>query len=156
MKLNTQGRYAVTAMLDLVFSADDAPCSLQEISARQGVSRQYLEQIFARLRSRKLVASVRGPGGGYKLAQPPHAITVADIVEAVDEEVNITRCGGRGDCHNGEICLTHHLWEDLGEQIRSFLSGITLADLVARDEMRLIAARQQQRSYRQVLPAVAR
>ncbi len=156
MKLSTRGRYAVTAMLDLAFSGHSAPCTLREISARQGVSHQYLEQIFNRLRHRGLVESVRGPGGGYTLALPPHTISAADIIEAVDEEVNITRCGGRGNCHNGETCLTHHLWEDLGGQIRSFLSGITLSDLVARGEMRLIAARQHQRPQRDVLPTVAR
>ena len=153
MKLSTRGRYAVTAMLDLAFSADTAPCTLHDISVRQGVSRQYLEQLFVRLRQQGLVESVRGPGGGYRLAQPAHAISAADIVEAVDETVNVTRCNSRGDCHNGETCLTHHLWEDLSEQIRNFLGSITLADLVSRGEMRRIASRQHQHLDRSALLA---
>ncbi|MFN3712719.1 MAG: Fe-S cluster assembly transcriptional regulator IscR [Alcanivoracaceae bacterium] len=142
MRLTTKGRYAVTAMLDLALHAENAPVSLADISERQGISISYLEQLFAKLRRHKLVVSVRGPGGGYQLGAEPQAISVASVIDAVDEPVDATRCGGQGDCHEGEVCLTHHLWTDLSTRIHQFLSGITLGDLVARREIRRIAGRQ--------------
>ena len=142
MRLTTKGRYAVTAMLDLALHAEQGPVSLADISERQGISISYLEQLFAKLRRRELVVSVRGPGGGYQLGATPDAISVASVIDAVDESVDATRCGGQGDCHEGEVCLTHHLWTDLSSRIHQFLSGITLGDLVARREIRRIAGRQ--------------
>lgn len=142
MRLTTKGRYAVTAMLDLALHAENGPVSLADISERQGISISYLEQLFAKLRRRELVVSVRGPGGGYQLGAEPHNISVASVIDAVDESVDATRCGGQGDCHEGEVCLTHHLWTDLSSRIHQFLSGITLGDLVARREIRRIAGRQ--------------
>jgi Rrf2 family transcriptional regulator, iron-sulfur cluster assembly transcription factor len=142
MRLTTKGRYAVTAMLDLALHAENGPVSLADISERQGISISYLEQLFAKLRRQKLVVSVRGPGGGYQLGAEAQAISVASVIDAVDEPVDATRCGGQGDCHEGEVCLTHHLWTDLSTRIHQFLSGITLADLVARREIRRIAGRQ--------------
>ena len=142
MRLTTKGRYAVTAMLDLALHADNGPVSLADISERQGISISYLEQLFAKLRRRGLVVSVRGPGGGYQLGAELQAISVASVIDAVDESVDATRCGGQGDCHEGEVCLTHHLWSDLSSRIHQFLSGITIGDLVARREIRRISGRQ--------------
>ena len=142
MRLTTKGRYAVTAMLDLALHATDGPVSLADISERQGISISYLEQLFAKLRRQKLVVSVRGPGGGYQLASEASDIHVASVIDAVDESVDATRCNRQGDCQDGETCLTHYLWIDLSDQIHQFLSGISLGDLVARQEIRTIAERQ--------------
>ncbi|GEK46150.1 Fe-S cluster assembly transcriptional regulator IscR [Halomonas pacifica] len=145
MRLTTKGRYAVTAMLDLAMNASREPTSLADISRRQEISLSYLEQLFARLRRAQLVKSVRGPGGGYLLAVAPEAITVARVIDAVDESVDATRCQGLSDCQQGDICLTHHLWCELSRQIHGFLDGITLADLIARQEVQRVADRQRQR-----------
>ena len=145
MRLTTKGRYAVTAMLDLALNEARGPIRLAAISQRQGISLSYLEQLFAHLRRRDLVRSVRGPGGGYRLKRAVAEISVAEVISAVNEDTDATRCGGRGDCHEGDICLTHHLWMDLSEQIRAFLSDITLADLVARREIRDISEQQARR-----------
>lgn len=134
MRLTTKGRYAVTAMLDLALNSDSQPISLAEISARQEISLSYLEQLFSRLRKQELVTSIRGPGGGYKLASPANEIDIAEIIDAVDESIDVTRCGRKGDCQNGSQCLTHHLWCDLSDQIHNFLTSISLADLVAKAE----------------------
>lgn len=145
MRLTTKGRYAVTAMLDLALNAKQAPVSLADISERQGISLSYLEQLFAKLRRNDLVSSVRGPGGGYQLARGAAEIQIVQVIDAVDESVDATRCKGKGDCQGGETCLTHYLWCALSEQIHDFLSGISLADLVERAEIRDIAKRQQER-----------
>ena len=139
MRLTTKGRYAVTAMLDLAIHADRGPISLADISQRQAISLSYLEQLFAKLRKNALVSSVRGPGGGYKLQRASEAIFIAEIIDAVNESVDTTKCKGAGDCQAGETCLTHYLWEDLSEQIHGFLQNISLADLVARNEIKRIA-----------------
>lgn len=145
MKLTTKGRYAVTAMLDLAIHSDRGPVTLSDISLRQDISLSYLEQLFARLRRSELVQSVRGPGGGYRLGRETQKIAVVDIIDAVDESVDATRCQGQGNCQQGEICLTHHLWEDLSQQIHDFLGGISLADLMARHEVKHIANDQDER-----------
>jgi len=145
MRLTTKGRYAVTAMLDLALHGQDGPVSLADISERQAISLSYLEQLFAKLRRSSLVSSVRGPGGGYKLARNLKDIHVAQVIDAVNESVDATRCGGQGDCHSGDICLTHHLWCDLSLQIHEFLSGISLLDLVVRNDVQEVAKRQGQR-----------
>ena len=142
MRLTTRGRYAVTAMLDLALHAQDKPVSLAEISERQTISLSYLEQLFSRLRQSGLVGSVRGPGGGYRLVESSANIWVADIIDAVNESVDTTNCQGRGDCQGGSICLTHYLWDDLSKQIHNFLSSISLADLVAKRDVQVIAHRQ--------------
>src|SRR3989338_7702620 len=126
MRLTTKGRYAVTAMLDLALHATQGPVSLADISERQGISISYLEQLFAKLRKNELVTSVRGPGGGYRLSRSPADLFVASIIDAVDEQVDATRCGGEGTCQDGGMCLTHYLWLDLSCQIHAFLSGISL------------------------------
>ncbi|MGB3621577.1 Fe-S cluster assembly transcriptional regulator IscR [Ketobacter sp. MCCC 1A13808] len=142
MKLTTKGRYAVTAMLDLALHAQSVPVSLADISERQGISISYLEQLFAKLRKNELVSSVRGPGGGYRLSREAAAIFVAQIIDAVDEKVDVTRCAGQGDCQDGETCLTHELWQDLSHQLHDFLSNISLQSLVDRAAVRKVADRQ--------------
>lgn len=144
MRLTTKGRYAVTAMLDLAIHASAKPISLADISSRQGISLSYLEQLFAKLRRGELVSSVRGPGGGYLLSRNGTDIFVSQIVDAVNETVDATGCGGLGNCQDGETCLTHYLWCDLSDQIHSFLSGISLASLVERRDVKFVAARQDQ------------
>jgi Rrf2 family transcriptional regulator, iron-sulfur cluster assembly transcription factor len=139
MRLTTRGRYAVTAMLDLAIHGDKGPISLADISDRQEISLSYLEQLFAKLRQQELVSSVRGPGGGYRLSRCSDNINVAEIIDAVNECIDATSCSGKGNCHKGDICLTHHLWEDLSHQIHSFLSGITLDSLVHQHEIQLVA-----------------
>jgi Rrf2 family iron-sulfur cluster assembly transcriptional regulator len=154
VRLTTKGRYAVTAMLDLALHAGSGPISLADISQRQDISLSYLEQLFAKLRRKELVSSVRGPGGGYHLSREHEDIFVAQIIDAVNESVDATGCGGTSDCQHGEICLTHHLWCGLSEQIHNFLSQISLANLVAREEVQYISARQEQRSETLVLKEV--
>ena len=146
MRLTTKGRYAVTAMLDLALHGSDRPVSLADISGRQDISLSYLEQLFAKLRRNDLVTSVRGPGGGYRLSRNMADIFVAQIVDAVNEAVDATGCGGTSNCQQGEVCLTHHLWCDLSKQIHGFLSQISLANLVERREVQHISARQDARA----------
>jgi Rrf2 family iron-sulfur cluster assembly transcriptional regulator len=146
MRLTTKGRYAVTAMLDLAIHYDQGAVTLAQIAARQGISLSYLEQLFARLRRQGLVESTRGPGGGYTLAAPPDQISVAEIIVAINEQIDATRCGGERNCSGEDRCLTHFLWEDLSDRIHEFLSGITLAELVSRPNVQEVALRQQTRA----------
>ncbi|MGD2116953.1 MAG: Fe-S cluster assembly transcriptional regulator IscR [Chromatiales bacterium] len=132
MKLTTKGRYAVTAMLDLALHNDNGPVTLADIADRQGISLSYLEQLFSRLRKKQLVTSIRGPGGGYSLAADAAEVHIAEVITAVDEKVDATRCGGAGNCHNNERCLTHDLWQSLSSRIYDYLSDISLQDLVDR------------------------
>ena len=145
MRLTTKGRYAVTAMLDLSVNGQQGPVNLNDISQRQAISLSYLEQLFSKLRKRELVSSVRGPGGGYCLGKNGSDINVAEIIDAVSESLDSTKCQGKGDCQNGEICLTHHLWEDLSGEIHNFLSNISLKDLIAKREVDRIARDQNTR-----------
>jgi len=134
MRLSTKGRYAVMALADLANRAQDRPVSLATVAQNQEISLSYLEQLFARLRRHRLVTSVRGPGGGYRLARPADEIRIADIVLAVDEPIRTTRCqpGSPEGCRrNKSRCLTHDLWEELGRQIRMFLNAVSLADVCA-------------------------
>lgn len=144
MRLTTKGRYAVTAMLDLALHEGRGPISLADISSRQHISLSYLEQLFAKLRRNELVKSVRGPGGGYQLSRDKTDIFVVEVIDAVNESVDATGCNSKGDCHEGEACLTHYLWCDLSDQIHHFLSQISLADLVARSDVQAVSRRQDQ------------
>lgn len=146
MKLTTKGRYAVTAMLDLALRHNKGSVTLADIARRQGISLSYLEQLFAKLRRADLVESVRGPGGGYNLARLPSEISVAQIVLAINENIDATRCGGERNCQGDEPCLTHELWQDLSRRIHDFLDGISLADLVERPHVQQVALRQEARS----------
>jgi len=142
MKLTTKGRYAVTAMLDLALHKDQGPISLADIASRQSISLSYLEQLFARLRKTGLVESSRGPGGGYVPARPIEEISVADVINAVDEQVDATRCGGLQNCQGEFRCLTHDLWEELSSQISGFLSSVTLSDLIQKHNVQKVSKRQ--------------
>jgi len=143
MRLTTKGRYAVTAMLDLALHYKDGPITLADISQRQGISLSYLEQLFSRLRKNELVDSTRGPGGGYRLSRDLYEIAVADVITAVDEKVETTRCGGLSNCQDDSQCLTHDLWTELSSQIHDFLMGISLGNLVDRKGVQEVAARQE-------------
>jgi len=142
MKLTSKGRYAVTAMLDVTIHAVSGPVSLSDISERQGISLSYLEQLFSRLRKQGLVTSVRGPGGGYRLGRCSAKIAVADVISAVNESVDATKCSGQGNCQDGEQCLTHNLWLGLSERIKEFLQNITLAELVDQRDVKTVSKRQ--------------
>jgi len=144
MRLTTKGRYAVTAMLDLAFHSENKPATLTDIATRQTISLSYLEQLFARLRKAGMVTGVRGPGGGYKLSRPAAEINIADIIAAVDEPVDSTKCGGEGNCQDGLPCLTHDLWMGLSDQIRNYLKNISLGELLEREPVSDVANRQDQ------------
>jgi len=139
MRLTTKGRFAVTAMVDLAMRQTRGPVTLAAISERQHISLSYLEQLFGRLRRRKLVSSVRGPGGGYRLAQPMQSVSVADIVIAVDEPLDATQCGGKENCADDKRCMTHDLWATLNKKMHEYLSSVSLADLVAQQANRPVA-----------------
>jgi len=142
VRLTTKGRYAVTAMLDLAFHSQKKPVTLTEIAARQTISLSYLEQLFARLRRAGMVKGVRGPGGGYTLCRHAKEINIADIITAVDEQMDSTKCGGEANCQNQKACLTHDLWMGLSEQISDYLKGISLGELLERQQIQEVAKRQ--------------
>lgn len=144
MRLTTKGRYAVTAMLDLAFHSDIKPVTLTDIAARQTISLSYLEQLFSRLRRANMVKGIRGPGGGYTLADTADKINIADIIAAVDEPIDATKCGGEANCQKDQSCLTHELWMGLSDQIRDYLKGITLAQLLEKHHVQTVAKRQDQ------------
>lgn len=135
MRLTTKGRFAVTAMLDLAMRNGNGPVTLAGISDRQKISLSYLEQLFGKLRRRALVESVRGPGGGYCLAKETIAISIADIIHAVDEPVDATKCGGLANCLDDHRCMTHDLWTGLNKHIYSYLEAVSLAELVLQQRV---------------------
>lgn len=151
MRLTSKGRYAVTAMLDVALHANAGPVPLADISVRQEISLSYLEQLFARLRKQGLVSSVRGPGGGYQLGRPPEQISISEVIAAVDESVDATRCQGKSDCQGGTRCLTHSLWSGLSQRIEDFLTQITLGELVSQHEVQNVARRQDSRMLKNPL-----
>ena len=130
MQLTTKGRYAVTAMLDLASTDSTRPVTLDMISQRQNISLSYLEQLFAKLRKASLVKSIRGPGGGYLLNVNPIDVTLTEIIEAVDENIDLRRCHGSKNCLRGKQCLSHHLWCEVSDQIRGFLSSRNLQQVM--------------------------
>jgi Rrf2 family iron-sulfur cluster assembly transcriptional regulator len=150
VRLTTKGRYAVTAMLDLAFHGQDKVVTLTEIAGRQSLSVSYLEQLFARLKRADMVQGVRGPGGGYQLSRNPADINIADIISAVDETIDATRCGGKSNCQDEHTCLTHNLWMGLSDHIRAYLSQINLAELLEKQQVRQIAVRQQQKAEKTI------
>jgi Rrf2 family iron-sulfur cluster assembly transcriptional regulator len=140
MRLTTKGRFAVTAMIDLALRQTHGPVTLAGISQRQKISLSYLEQLFGKLRRFNIVESTRGPGGGYTLARNADQISVADIIVAVDEPLDATQCGGKGNCHSDEEnhgrCMTHDLWSNLNAKMVEYLSSVSLRDLVHQQEGR--------------------
>lgn len=141
MRLSTKGRYAVTAMIDLAMHQPHGPVTLKSIAENQGISLPYLEQLFSMLRRGNLVRGTRGPGGGYVLARGADRISMADIVTAVHEPLDITRCDGRQDCNHGRRCVAHDLWRALGDELYGFLDGIRLGELMRRNGLHHHAAR---------------
>ncbi|MFC5475649.1 Rrf2 family transcriptional regulator [Paraherbaspirillum soli] len=156
MRLTTKGRYAVTAMLDLALHSNDGPVTANDISRRQRISRSYLEHLFAKLHRDHLVESLHGPGGGYFLARELHDISVADILQAVDESIEATQCLGKLNCHDGKRCMTHELWANLNTEIVRYLASVRLSQLVEKHQpgraQPLIMLQREQRS----LPLVER
>ncbi|MDD5461731.1 MAG: Rrf2 family transcriptional regulator [Methylococcales bacterium] len=148
MRLTTKGRYAVTAMLDLAYHSHKKPVTLTDIAARQTISLSYLEQLFARLRRANMVKGIRGPGGGYTLSGLAVDINIADIIAAVDEPIHATKCGGESNCQKNQACLTHDLWMGLSDQIRDYLQGITIAQLLEKHHVQEVAKRQDQEAQR--------
>ena len=146
MRLTTKGRFAVTAMVDLAMRQNRGPVTLAAISERQHISLSYLEQLFGKLRRHRLVSSVRGPGGGYNLAQPPASVSVADIVTAVDEPLDATQCGGKENCLDDRRCMTHDLWATLNKKMYEYLSSVSLADLVEHQNGKHVAVLHDRRS----------
>ena len=146
MRLTTKGRFAVTAMVDLAMRQNRGPVTLAAISERQHISLSYLEQLFGKLRRHRLVSSVRGPGGGYNLAQPPASVSVADIVTAVDELLDATQCGGKENCLDDRRCMTHDLWATLNKKMYEYLSSVSLADLVEHQNGKHVAVLHDRRS----------
>jgi Rrf2 family iron-sulfur cluster assembly transcriptional regulator len=142
MKLTSKGRYAVTAMLDVTIHAVYGPVSLADISERQNISLSYLEQLFSKLRKKGLVISIRGPGGGYRLGMCSAKIAVSDVISAVNESVDAMKCEGQGNCQAGQQCITHSLWQGLSNRIEDFLKNITLAELVAKKDVKTVSKRQ--------------
>ena len=144
MRLTTKGRYAVTAVLDLAFHQENGPVSLAAISERQAISLSYLEQLFARLRRNGVVKSTRGPGGGYSLNRESNEISISDIIMAVDESCQVASCDDANSCSGDYQCLTHDLWNELSNEIRTFLDGITLAEMMANKKVQEVSIRQDQ------------
>ena len=133
----------MTAMLDLAIHYDEGPVTLADISGTQSISLSYLEQLFVRLKKHGLVEGLRGPGGGYRLAHSPEDISIAQVIDAIGEGIDVTQCGGSEDCQDGERCLTHALWDKLGKEIQGFMNGITLASFLKRDKVNAVVRRQQ-------------
>ncbi len=142
MRLTTKGRYAVTAVLDLALHQNDGPVSLAGISERQGISLSYLEQLFAKLRRNNIVSSTRGPGGGYTLTNSVDEVSVSDIILAVDESCKVVDCDDSDGCNGGYQCLTHDLWQELSNEIRTFLDGITLSEIMSQEAVNDVKVRQ--------------
>tara|TARA_Y100001936_G_C16080383_1_gene677309 strand:- start:1585 stop:2022 length:438 start_codon:yes stop_codon:yes gene_type:complete len=133
MKLTTKSRYAVTAMLDIAYHNKGNPISLPEIADRQNISLSYLEQLFSRLKKSGLVESIKGPGGGYMLSKGADDIVISEVIQAVDEDLETTACNGKSNCHNNHQCISHNLWQDLGTEIKNFLSDITLQQVISKN-----------------------
>ncbi|MCZ6853647.1 MAG: Rrf2 family transcriptional regulator [Gammaproteobacteria bacterium] len=142
MRLTTKGRYAVTAMLDIALHRNAGPVSVIDIAARQGISAAYLEQLVSKLKRAGLLRSCRGPGGGYQLEREVTEVNISDVILAVGEGVDATRCHGSADCQDGVKCLTHDLWAELSQEIDNFLAGITLKSLIERHKVQNVAQRQ--------------
>ena len=139
MRLSTKSRYAVTSLLDLVMHSDQGPVSLADISIRQGISLSYLEQLFAKMRRNKLVVSTRGPGGGYSLGGSPDQVCIADVINAVDEEMQVADKDISNSSPTYEPCLTEQLWEELSTEIENYLTTISLADMMQNNEVQALS-----------------
>ena len=131
MNFTTKSRYAVNALADLEFlSFDSSPVALKDIANRQGIDLAYLEQLFRKLRIAGIVKSVRGRNGGYVYASHPKNISIKNIMDAVEENLDATKCAGTSSCHSGQQCNSHKLWDDLNNVVDESLSDISITDLV--------------------------
>ena len=141
MKLTSRGRYAVMALVDLARFDSTNPVSLRDISLRQGISLDYLEQIFSKLKKNNIVKSIRGTHGGYILNKKPNDIKLTNIFYAVDEKVKTVQCkkeSKRGCNGKASKCITHNLWDELETHITTFFENKSLDDLVKNNkEMRV-------------------
>src|SRR5215468_1709939 len=155
MRLTTKGRFAVTAMIDVAMHNGAGPVTLAGVSERQKISLSYLEQLFGKLRRHGLVDSVRGPGGGYRLARAADAVSVADIIVAVDEPIDATQCGGKENCQDDKRCMTHELWASLNTHIFKFLRSVSLEQLVRQQDKQAVAVLKDRRATEKPEPAVA-
>jgi len=155
MRLTTKGRFAVTAMIDVAMHNGGGPVTLAVVSERQKISLSYLEQLFGKLRRHGLVESVRGPGGGYNLARPATGVSVADIIVAVDEPIDATKCGGKENCQDDKRCMTHELWANLNAHIFSFLRSVSLDQLVRAQDKGEVNVLQDRRSSPEKKPEPA-
>jgi Rrf2 family iron-sulfur cluster assembly transcriptional regulator len=153
MRLTTKGRFAVTAMIDVAMHSGAGPVTLAGVSERQKISLSYLEQLFGKLRRHGLVDSVRGPGGGYNLARPADAVSVADIIVAVDEPIDATQCGGKENCKDDKRCMTHELWANLNTHIFAYLRSVTLEQLVRQQDKQPVTVLQDHRGAMKGEPA---
>jgi Rrf2 family iron-sulfur cluster assembly transcriptional regulator len=153
MRLTTKGRYAVTAVLDLALHQEEGPVSLAAISERQQISLSYLEQLFAKLRRNNIVSSTRGPGGGYRLSGSVEDVSVSDIILAVDETYKVVDCGETDGCHGDYQCLTHDLWQELSNEIRTFLDGIKLSEIMQQDTVTDVKLRQDEKVLNEKISA---
>ena len=153
MRLTTKGRYAVTAVLDLALHQDEGPVSLAAISERQQISLSYLEQLFAKLRRNDIVSSTRGPGGGYRLSGSVEDVSVSDIILAVDETYKVVDCGDSDGCHGDYQCLTHDLWQELSNEIRTFLDDIKLSEIMQQDTVADVKLRQDEKVQNEKISA---
>ena len=155
MRLTTKGRFAVTAMIDVAMHNGGGPVTLAGVSERQKISLSYLEQLFGKLRRHGLVESVRGPGGGYNLARPATGVSVADIIVAVDEPIDATKCGGKENCQDDKRCMTHELWANLNTHIFGFLRSVSLDQLVRAQDKGEVNVLQDRRSSPEKKPEPA-
>jgi len=156
MRLTTKGRFAVTAMIDVALNGTKGPVTLAAVSERQKISLSYLEQLFGKLRRHGLVESVRGPGGGYRLARAAGAVSVADIIVAVDEPIDATQCGGKENCQDDKRCMTHELWANLNTHIFKYLCSVSLEQLVRQQDKQAVAVLKDRRAgTEKTEPAVA-
>jgi Rrf2 family transcriptional regulator, iron-sulfur cluster assembly transcription factor len=146
MKLTTKGRYAVTALLDLALQGARTPIAIGDIASRHSISPAYLERLAGQMRAKGLLKSIRGSKGGYVLGRPAEDITIAQIIESVNEGMDATRCAGKGNCQDGLMCLTHHLWDELNREIFEFLKGITLQALAAKPDILAVARKRESAS----------
>lgn len=138
MRMSTKAQYAVRAMVNLDMYSDGQPVALKDISRREGISLTYLEQLFVKMRRGKIVKSVRGPGGGYLLARPSQDIHIDEIIDSVEESLVPVSCmDQKHGCQCDDQCVTHNVWQGLGEKIRQFLASITLADLTQEAQQKI-------------------